>query len=268
MKLKDKVSIVTGAGGGLGKAIAEVFIKEGAKVIVAEVDADAGRETTAELVANGGEATFIECNVSVEDQVKNMIAKVVEKYGRIDVLINNAGVNIVKPFVETETADWDKVINVDLRGTYMCCRYGIIEMLKTGGGSIVNISSVHSIASIPGAGPYDAAKHGMIGLTMALAVEFASQGIRVNALSPGLLDTKIWDDILDAAPDRQACLNYWKANIPIGRPGAPKEIANITAFLASDEASYITGSNIVADGGMISRLISKEPYVSRVITGD
>lgn len=268
MKLKDKVSIVTGSGKGLGKAIAEGFAKQGARVIVAEVDADTGRQTADELVANDAEATFIECNVSVEDQVKEMIATVVEKYGMIDVIINNAGVNMVKPFVETEVADWDKVMSVDLRGTYLCCRYGIIEMLKTGGGSIVNISSVHSVASIPGAGVYDAAKHGMVGLSMALAQEFASRNIRVNVLSPGLVNTKIWHDILAAAPDKDECVKYWKANIPIGRPAEPEEIAAVTAFLASDEASYITGSNILADGGMASQLISAEPYESEVITGE
>jgi NAD(P)-dependent dehydrogenase (short-subunit alcohol dehydrogenase family) len=176
-------------------------------------------------------------------------------------------VNFVKPFVETETADWDRVINTDLRGTYFFCRYGIMQMLKNGGGSIINITSVHTIAGLPEAAPYDAAKWGIVGMTKSLAVEFAARGIRVNALSPGLIATQIWDDIVNAAPDREECKRYWASNIPAGRPGTSEEIAGAAVFLASDEASYCTGSNIIIDGGMTGQLVSCQEFESKALEG-
>jgi len=265
VRLKEKVAVVTGTGAGIGKSIAEVFAREGAKVVCASRRAVNGQPVVDAIVAEGGQATFVQCDVSVEEDVKKMVARTIETYGRIDVLVNNAGVNFVKAFEETNPADWDRVVNTDLRGTYLCCRTVIPEMLKTGGGSIINITTVHTVASLPGAAPYDAAKWGMVGLTKALAVEFAARNIRVNALSPGLIDTKIWEDIKKAAPDLEACLDYWKSNIPMGRVGKPEEVARVAVFLASDDASYMTGANILVDGGMTSQLISKEPYESKPI---
>ncbi len=141
-------------------------------------------------------------------------------------------------------------------------------MLKQGKGNIVNITTVHTLACLPGAAPYDAAKWAVVGLTKSLAVEFASRNIRVNALSPGLIDTQIWDDIKAAAPNLNECLGYWKSNIPAGRVGTPQEIAYSAVFLASDEASYITGANILVDGGMTSQLISQEPFKSKNLEGN
>ena len=265
MNLKEKVAIVTGSGAGIGKCIAEIFAKEGAKVVGASLEAEAGQAIVDNIVKRGGDAYYLQCDISVEEDVKKMIVETINKYGRIDVLVNNAGVNFVKAFEETEPTDWDRVINTDLRGTYLCSRQVILEMLKTGGGAIVNISSVHSVASLPSAGPYDAAKWGMVGLTKALAVEYASRGIRVNALSPGLIDTQIWTDIKKAAPDLEECLAFWKSNIPIGRVGTPEEVADVAVFLASDKSAYITGSNIIADGGMTSQLISQAQFESKAI---
>lgn len=265
MDLKDKVAIVTGSGSGIGKCIAEVFAREGAKVVGASLEGEEGQAVIDGIVDGGGDATFVKCDISAEDEVKAMIGATVEKYGRIDVLVNNAGVNFAKDFEKTESTDWDRVLGTDLRGTYLCCRLAIIEMLKTGGGAIINMSSVHSIAGMPGAGPYDAAKWGMVGLTKALAVEYGNRGIRVNALSPGLIDTQIWKDILDAASNVEECLKFWKSNIPMGRVGTTEEVANVAVFLASDKASYITGSNILADGGMTSQLISRPQFESEAI---
>jgi NAD(P)-dependent dehydrogenase (short-subunit alcohol dehydrogenase family) len=140
-------------------------------------------------------------------------------------------------------------------------------MLKTGGGSIINITSVHTVAGLGEAAPYDAAKWGTVGLTKSLAVEFASRNIRVNALSPGLIDTQIWTDIMDAAPDKEECKNYWASNIPVGRPGTSEEIAGAAAFLASDEAAYCTGTNILIDGGMTAQLVSRQNFESRALEG-
>jgi NAD(P)-dependent dehydrogenase (short-subunit alcohol dehydrogenase family) len=267
MRLKDKVTVVTGAGAGIGKSICEIFAKEGAKVVVSSRRESNGQPVADNIIKTGGEAIFIRCDVSIENEVKDLIDKTLDKYGRIDVLVNNAGVNFVKNFEAVAPEDWDRVINTDLRGTYLCSWYAIPPMLKQGKGNIVNITTVHTLACLPGAAPYDAAKWGVVGLTKSMAVEFASRNIRVNALSPGLIDTQIWDDIKAAAPDLDACLSFWKANIPSGRVGTPEEIAYTAVFLASDEASYITGANLLADGGMTSQLISQEPFKSKSLEG-
>jgi len=267
MRLKGKVAIVTGTGAGIGKSIAEVFAKQGARVVCASRRAVNGQPVVDRIVADGGEAVFVQTDVSIEADVKNMVDKTVQTYGRIDVLVNNAGVNFVKPFEQVEPADWDRVINTDLRGTYLCCRLAIPHMLASGGGSIINIGTVHTLACLPGAAPYDAAKWGMVGFSKSLAVEFAPRNIRVNVLSPGLIDTQIWDDIKAAAPSMEQCLAYWKSNIPAGRVGTPEEIAHAAVFLASDEASYVTGANLLVDGGMTSQLISREPYTSKTLEG-
>jgi NAD(P)-dependent dehydrogenase (short-subunit alcohol dehydrogenase family) len=267
MRLKDKVTVVTGAGAGIGKSISEIFAREGAKVVVSSRRVSNGQPVADNIIKNGGEAIFVRCDVSIEEDVKQLIAKTLEVYGRIDVLVNNAGVNYVNSFENVKPDDWDRVINTDLRGTYLCSWYAIPYMLKQGKGNIINITTVHTLACVPGAAPYDAAKWGMVGLTKSLAVEFASRNIRINALSPGLIDTQIWDDLKAAAPDLDACLSFWKSNIPAGRVGTPEEIAYTAVFLASDEAGYITGANILADGGMTSQLISSEPFKSKSIEG-
>ena len=267
MRLKDKVAIITGSGAGIGKSIAEIFAKEGARVVGASRRSANGQPVIDDIVAQGGQAIFVQCDVSVEEDVKKLIAATVKEYGRIDILVNNAGVNFVKPFDQMVTADWDRVINTDLRGTYLCSRYAIDHMLKARSGSIINIGTVHSMQCMPGAAPYDAAKWGMVGLSKSMAVEFASRNIRINILSPGLIDTQIWTDIKNAAPDLNQCLAFWKSNIPAGRVGTSEEVAYAAVFLASDEASYVTGSNFLVDGGMTSQLISMEPYDSESLEG-
>ena len=266
-RLKDKVAIITGAGAGIGKSIAEIFAKEGARVIVSSRRKINGEPVANNIIKDNGEAIFIKCDVSIEKDVKNMVKKTIKIFGRIDILINNAGVNFVKPFTDLTVEDWDRVIDTDLRGTFLCTLSCIKEMLKTGGGSVVNISSVHSKACLPGAAPYDAAKWGIVGFTKSLAVEFAEKKIRLNIISPGLIDTKIWDDIKNSASDIDECLAYWNSNIPMKRVGTPEEIANVAVFLASDEASYITGSNIFIDGGMTSQLISLAGFKSKNLEG-
>jgi len=267
MRLKDKVVIVTGAGDGIGKVIALECAREGAKIAVSSRRAVNGQPVADDIVKSGGKAFFIKCDISVENEVKALIDAAIDTYGRIDVLINNAGVNFVKKFEDCRPEDWDRVIQTDLRGTYMCSWYAIPHMLKQGSGNIINITTVHTMACMPGAAPYDAAKWGVVGLTKSMAVEFASRNIRINALSPGLIDTKIWEDIQNSAEDLEACHKYWKANIPMGRVGTSIEIAKTAVFLASDDSGYITGANILADGGMTSQLVSMVPYSSRDLEG-
>jgi len=267
MLLKGKVAVVTGTGAGIGKAIAEHFAREGAKVVGASRRAENGQPVIDAIVRQGGEGIFVRCDVSLQADVEAMIAETLRTYGRIDMLVNNAGVNFVKPFEEVSPEDWDRVVNVDLRGTYMCSRCAVIEMLKTGGGSIINISSVHAQACEAGASPYDAAKWGMVGLTKSLAVEFGGRNIRVNVVSPGAIRTQIYDDYLAVVPDQEQFLDWLHSNIPLERVGTVHEVARACVFLASDEASYITGANLFVDGGMSSQLYSRQPAEKKAING-
>jgi glucose 1-dehydrogenase len=266
MKLKDKVVIVTGASKGLGVAMAKLCAAEGAKVVCAARNIEQTESVAAAIRAGGGNAIALRCDVSNLDSLENLVAETLKAFGRIDGLINNAGVNYVAPFVEVTLADWNHVIGTDLTGSFFLSQFCARQMLKQGGGgSIVQIASVHTQASLAGASPYDAAKHGMVGFSKAAAVELAPHGIRVNVLSPGLCRTEIWKDIAAAAPSEQECIDYWNANIPAGKLIEPEEIARCCVFLLSDDASCITGANLVADHGMTSLLVSREPYASRVI---
>ncbi len=264
MLLEDKTIIITGAGGGLGEGIARVCHREGANVVVCDI-----RGEQAEKVAHslGARALGMYCDVRQPDDLERLVEATLERFGCIDGLVNNAGANFVKPFLETTLAEWDEVLAIDLRAvfflTQLVCRH---IQGRRGGGSIVNISSVHSHAVLPGSGPYDAAKWGVVGLSKSVAVELAQDAIRVNCISPGLLNTNIWRDIQRAAPDADACREYWNANIPIARVIEPAEIGELAVFLLSDRSACITGANMFADGGMTSQLISREPYASKHLT--
>lgn len=264
--LNGKTVIITGAGGGLGEGIARVCHREGANIVIADVRGDASQRVAQSL---GARAMSVSCDVRRDDDLQRLAQETVQRFGHIDGLVNNAGVNFAKPFLDTRPEEWDRVIGVDLRAVFFLSQIVCRQMLQQSpsGGSIVNISSVHSHAVLPGAGPYDAAKWGVVGLGKSIAVEFAQQGIRVNAISPGLLNTQIWQDIQAAAPSADACLDFWNANIPIQRVIEPSEIGELAAFLLSDQSACITGANIFADGGMTSQLISKEPYQSRPLEG-
>ena len=264
-RLKDKVCVVTGSGAGIGKAIAELFAEEGGKVVCSSRREVNGKPVSDALNAKGYDTIFVKCDVSKPEDVKVLFEETVKHYGRVDVLINNAGVNFVKPFLDVELEDWDRVINTDLRGTFMCTSAAVKEMVKNGGGSIVNITSVHTLACLEGAAPYDAAKWGVVGMTKSVAVELAEKGIRINALSPGLIATEIWNDILAASPNAKECEEHWNDNIPQRRAGKPEEIAKAALFLASDDASYFNGANILCDGGMTSMLTSRERFESKAL---
>lgn len=257
------MTIVTGASSGIGIGIAEVFAEEGARVVCAARREREGEAVAASIRERGGQAVFLRCDVASESDVDTLVRDTVRQFGRVDVLVNNAGVNFVKPFERITAADWDRVIGVDLRGTFLCIRACIGHFLTQGSGNVVNIATVHTQACLPGSAPYDAAKWGMVGLTKSLAVEYAARGIRFNCLSPGLIDTQIWKDLQSGAEDLESCLAHWRANIPMGRVGQIREIGHAAAFLASDEAGYITGANLMADGGMTSLLVSKELFHSQ-----
>lgn len=267
MNWNGHVAIVTGAGSGIGKAIAARFAEEGAEVVIADVNRKRGEAVAAEMQAAYQRGVFVPVDVSRADECRALIRHAVTTYGHVDTLVNNAGVNFVKATLEMTEADWDRVLDVDLKGTFLCSRYALEEMVKRSQGSIVNIASVHTIATLPEAAPYAAAKAGMIGLTNALAIEFAGHGIRINAVSPGLTGTQIWQDIQDAAADVEQARQHWFDNIPMGRVQDPTEVANVVLFLASDQASYVTGTNLVCDGGMTVQLINSARYASKGLEG-
>ncbi len=269
MKLQDKVIVITGASKGLGIAMAEECAAEGARVVCAARSAAELDKVVALIEAKGGRAKRIVCDVSRLDDLRRLVSETVETYGAIHGLINNAGVNFVKPFLDVTEEEWDRVLDIDLKGSFFLSQLCARQMVKQNprGGAIVQIASVHTQASLAGGSPYDAAKHGMVGFSKAVAVELARQGVRVNILSPGLCRTEIWKEIIAAAPSEAECVAYWNSNIPAARLIEPIEIARCCVFLLSEAASAITGANLLADLGMTSLLISAEPYASRSITG-
>jgi glucose 1-dehydrogenase len=269
MLLRDKGVIVTGASKGLGVAMAKACAAQGARVVLAARSLDRLEVLKADIERAGGRALAVRCDLADLSDLANLVAAAVGAFGRIDGLINNAGVNFVKPFLETTEREWDHIMAVDLKGSFFLSQYCARQMVAQTppGGSIVQIASVHTLASLPGAGPYDAAKHGMVGFSKAAAVELARRNVRVNVLSPGLCATEIWKDIVAAAPSEKECIAFWNANIPAERLIEPDEIAQACVFLLSDMSSSITGANLLADCGMTSQLISKEPYAARPIEG-
>src|SRR6185295_7273943 len=231
MLLKNKVIIVTGAASGLGAAIARGCVDAGAKVMLADRNSAELKRSSRKLPK--GRVLALTCDVSDLRQLRELVQATVARWGRIDGLVNNAGVNFVKPFLSTSEREWDHVVNVDLKGVFFLTQYCARQMVSQlpRGGAILQIASVHTQASVAGAGPYDAAKHGVVGFSRAVAVELASKDVRVNILSPGLCATNIWKQMLAAAPSKEACRDYWNANIPAGRLIDPAEIADAAVFL-------------------------------------
>jgi NAD(P)-dependent dehydrogenase (short-subunit alcohol dehydrogenase family) len=258
MRLAGKNAIVTGAGSGIGRAIAERLGEEGAAVAVADINADAGARTAQGLSAKGVRAINIPTDVSDPSRLERLVATAVSSLDRLDIFINNAGINFVKPMIATSVEDWNRVITTDLGGTFFGCKYAIEQFLRQGSpGCIVNISSVHSVATFPESAPYAAAKGGISMLTKSLAIEFGLRGIRVNSVCPGATATQIWEDIKTSSPEGEKILQHIRSNIAMGREGTPQEIANFVVWLCTDEASYVTGANLVIDGGMTAMLAGR-----------
>ncbi|MBE2270642.1 MAG: glucose 1-dehydrogenase [Anaerolinea sp.] len=255
MRFENKVAIVTGGAKGIGWGIATVFAREGAKVVVVDWDADAGAKTAAELSAAGSEALFVKCDVSNESDVKAMIDQALARFGRIDVLVNNAGIGVYKPVLETSVEDWDRALGVNLRGVFLCSKYAIPHMQALGKGAIVNISSVHSHATVNGVAPYAASKGGITALTRNMAIDYGP-AIRVNAIAPGWVYTPLIKSIFDSYPDPAQQQAEVERRQVMKRIGRPEDIGYAAAFLASDEASFITGTQLFVDGGLTAQLES------------
>jgi NAD(P)-dependent dehydrogenase (short-subunit alcohol dehydrogenase family) len=249
-RLDGKIAFVTGGARGIGRAIVEKFAAEGGTVTFADLDEAAGQETVRELAAAGIAAGFCRTNITVEADVREAIEAVVDRHGTLDVLVNNAGVNAYFDATEMTEAEWDRLFGVDLKGAWLCAKHALRPMKRAGRGSIVNIASIHASLTIPGMFPYAAAKAGLLGLTRSLALEYGPLGIRVNAVMPGYTRTRLVEEWLQTQPDPAAMERRVVEIQPLRKMATPAEIANLVAFVASDEASAITGASLAADCGL------------------
>lgn len=246
MKLKDKVAIVTGSTRGIGRSIAELFLKEGAKVVINGTDQNKCDEAAKQL---GKNAIGIKADISKSEEINQMIKKTIEKFGKIDILVNNAGIVHFDPFFELSEDQWDKLMDVDLKGTFLCSQKVAKEMVKRGnGGKIINISSVAGFIGFPRLCHYCAAKAGVAELTKEIAIELAPYKINVNSIAPGIIETDMTKDMIKDTKSLKQLLS----RIPLGRVGKPEEIAKVALFLASDDSSYMTGTTVFVDGGWLT----------------
>lgn len=249
---EGKVGIVTAAGDGIGRAAALAFAAEGAKVVVSDISEESGKETVRLIQENGGEATFLKCNVSNEEEVKQLVAETVSKYGTLNWAFNNAGLTPPPGTLhETKSEEWHMAYEVSVKGAYYSMKYEIPEMIKAGGGAIVNTSSLAGLRGEYGVSAHGAAKWAVNGLTQTAAMEYAKKGIRVNSICPGSTLTKTLKDHLSGeSPER---VKASEMNVPLGRMAQPEEQANAAVWLCSEKASYITGVNLPIDGGLSAK---------------
>lgn len=248
-RLSGKVVIITGAGRGIGRRAALLFASEGAKLLLVDINAEAGESVAEEVLSEGGEAVFIKTDLTNAADVEAMVAAALERYGHIDVLYNNAGINHYGKLADTEESDWDKVMAVNVKSVYLTCKYVIPVMAAQNKGSIVNTGSTASLVGLKSLAVYTASKGAVLQLTRNMALDYAKDGIRVNALCPGVTATEMTQQVIDDDPDPPAARERFDRVIPRGSMADPVEIANTALFLASDEASYITGAAIPVDGG-------------------
>jgi NAD(P)-dependent dehydrogenase (short-subunit alcohol dehydrogenase family) len=252
MRLQDKVAIITGAGSGQGKAAAKIFANEGAIVIIAEWNEDNGKQVEEEILATGQQALFIQTDVSDEENIIALVDEIMTRYGKVDVVFNNAGIGFsssskfkMDRLTETPLQDWNHILAINLNGVYLLSKYVLPIMKKQNGGSIINNSSLNGIIGVPGADAYTASKGAVVALTRVMAVDYGKFNIRVNCICPGAIDTPMIADVLK----NEAFSTAFTSN-PLRRVGKPEEVANAALFLASDESSYVTGLIMPVDGGV------------------
>jgi NAD(P)-dependent dehydrogenase (short-subunit alcohol dehydrogenase family) len=251
--LDGKTALVTGGGSGIGRAASLAYAREGARVVVADVNVEGGEETVQQIKEAGGDAILVHADVSKPDDTQAMVERAVEAFGRLDCAFNNAGISggrdrrLTADYLEE---DWDRVIAINLKGVWLCMKAEIPQMLKQGSGAIVNTASIAGLVGLRGTIAYVAAKHGVTGLTKAAALEYASQGLRVNAVCPGYIRTPLVQPIFDAVDGFE---DEVAARHPVGRLGEPAEISEAVLWLSSDAASFVTGHNMPVDGGYMAQ---------------
>jgi NAD(P)-dependent dehydrogenase (short-subunit alcohol dehydrogenase family) len=254
-RLQGKVSVITGAGNGIGRTMARLFADEGAHLIIADIDGDQARSAAQEIAAGGGRATPFHVDITRRDQVQSMIDEILARLHRLDVLVNNAGIGLNRPFLETSLEEWNRLINVVLTGTFVCSQAAAGVMVRQGGGAIVNVASISGQRGAQGRAAYGAAKAGVIQLTRVMAVELAEHGIRVNAVSPGPVVTDQSNGTHTAATR-----NSYLERIPLHRYGERHEVASAALYLASDESSFVHGHILNVDGGFCAAGLMFDPH--------
>ena len=248
-EFEGKIALITGGSSGIGRATAIAFAKKGAKVVIGDRMEKEGQETVAMIKKNGSEAIFFKTDITQATEVKNLVNQTISTYNRLDYAFNNAGTEgILGPSIEESEENWNQVINTNLKGVWLSMKYQIPEMLKNGGGAIVNNASVAGLIGVPNRSIYCASKHGVIGLTKAVALEQATAGIRINSVCPGVIQTDMTDRVFGKDDDSEGKVQMAAAH-PIGRIGQPEEVANAVVWLCSDAASFITGHSLTIDGG-------------------
>lgn len=248
--LKDKVALITGGSSGIGRAVALAWAREGAKVVVSDVDRSGGEQTADQVRAAGGEAFFIAADVGKPEDCEALVQGAVEKFGRLDIACNNAGIGGPQaPTADYPLDGWAQVIAINLSGVFYGMKYQLPAMLQNGGGAIINMASILGAVGFAGAPAYAAAKHGVVGLTQATALEYSAQGVRINAVGPGFIHTPM----ISALEEDKAINDMLVAAHPIGRLGRAEEVAELVLWLSSDKASFVTGSYYPVDGGYLAR---------------
>lgn len=248
MKLKNKIAIVTGSRRGIGRSITLELAKEGAKVVVSDIDLKECQNVCDEIKKTGSDAIAVKCDVSKKRDVDAMVKKTIQKFKRIDILVNNAGVFLMKPFVQMTEKDWDFVLDINLKGVFLCANAVAKQMVKQKGGKIISIASIAGEVGFMNSSAYCASKAGIINLTRELAMELSPHNINVNVVAPGVIATKMTEDMLKDKKAKEVLL----ANIPLGRMGNPEEIGKAVIFLASNDSNFITGHTLVVDGGWLT----------------
>ncbi|MCM2676180.1 SDR family NAD(P)-dependent oxidoreductase [Alkalicoccobacillus plakortidis] len=254
MRLKTKIAIVTGASQGIGEGITRTFAREGASVVVADVNTELGTNLVNELKENGVAAYFVEADVSKEDQVKQLINKTVDVFGGVDILINNAAMTVRKSVEDTTFEEWQQILGVNLTGAFLCSKYAIAEMKKRGGGAIVNIASWHAEKTITRLAAYAASKGGLTALTRQMSLDLGPHNIRVNAVCPSTVDTPLLEKTFASLDDPEEAFNQTLKFQPFGRIGTVDDIANACLFMVSDEATYVSGQTLMVDGAAINKI--------------
>jgi NAD(P)-dependent dehydrogenase (short-subunit alcohol dehydrogenase family) len=252
VRLAGKSALVTGGATGIGRAIAEGFLREGARVAVGDVNVELGERTRGELLALGP-VVFLPGDVSRSDEARRMVEGTVEAFGSIDVLVNNAGITLRGSVADTRQEDWDRVLAVNLTGVYLCSKWAIPHMVARGGGSIINIGSIASVIGLMENAAYNASKGGVLALTRNMALDYARHNIRVNAVCPAMIRTPMLEDFIRIQPDPEAYVRQVEQAIPLGRIGEPEDVVGAAVFLASDESRFVTGSALMVDGGYTAR---------------